>query len=295
MTWRYVLSGSPSGRTAVLLLMIPACIAQVGCGGGSSTSIPPPNNPVVATIVVTPTSPSILTTGTQQFAATAKDSSNNTISGVAFTWASSATGVATINASSGLAAGVTQGTTQITAAAEGVTSPVDILTVTATQIPTSISVSAPAALNDLGLPLSAVTVSILDQHGNLDSGATGSVTVALGANPAKGTLSGSLQENVMGGVATFSNLTLNNPGVGYTLTASYSGVSSVVSAAFTVLASHSNLLSIGGETTTPTDWWIFGAASFPVTASTSGLEASTLESQLDNRTAVAWAQEPQEM
>ncbi|MGA2351365.1 MAG: hypothetical protein ABSF70_13100 [Terracidiphilus sp.] len=294
MTWRYVLSGSPSGRTAVLLLMIPACIAQVGCGGGSSTSIPPPNNPVVATIVVTPTSPSILTTGTQQFAATAKDSSNNTISGVAFTWASSATGVATINASSGVAAGVTQGTTQITAAAEGVTSPVDILTVTATQIPTSISVSAPAALNDLGLPLSAVTVSILDQHGNLDSGATGSVTVALGANPAKGTLSGSLQENVMGGVATFSNLKLNNPGVGYTLTASYSGVSSVVSTAFTVLASHSNLLSISGETTTPTDWWIFGAASFPVTASTSGLEASTLESQLDNGTAVAWAQEPQE-
>ncbi|MGD0859828.1 MAG: Ig-like domain-containing protein [Terracidiphilus sp.] len=252
--------------------------------------------PVIATIAVTPSSPTITANATEQFTATAKDSSGNTIGGVTFTWASSAAGVATINSATGLATGVSAGTAQITAAAQGVTSAPDTLTVTATAVATSISFSALAAVNDLGLPLSAVTVSVLDQSGNLDSAATGSVTVALGANPAAATLSGTLQETVTSGKATFSNLVLDFPGAGYTLTASYSGVPTITSAAFTVLASHSNLLSVNPETTTPTDWtWTHTGASFPVTASTTGdLVLSTLVSQLDNQAPVPWAQQPQD-
>ena len=64
---------------------------------------------------------------TQQFTATAKDSNGDTISGVTFTWASSATSVATINSSTGLATGVSPGTTQIMASANGVTSSADTL------------------------------------------------------------------------------------------------------------------------------------------------------------------------
>jgi hypothetical protein len=266
----------------------------VGCGGSSSSaSNPAPSVPQVASIAVTPASPSIAAGGTQQFAATAKDSSGNAISGVSYTWASSVTNIATINSGSGLATGVAAGTTQITASAEGVTSPADTLTVTAAPVATSISLSTPASLNYLGLPLTAITASILDQHGNVDTAATGSVTIALNANPSAATLSGSLQETPVNGVATFSNLTLNYPGEGYSLTASYSSLPTVTSSAFTVLASHSNLLSISGETTTPTNWWTHTGASFPVTASsTGGLVLSTLESTLDNGTPAAWAQEP---
>ena len=70
--------------------------------------------PVVTTIVVTPTPATINQGGTQQFTATAKDASNNTITGVTFTWATSAATVATVNAS-GLATGVGNGDASITA------------------------------------------------------------------------------------------------------------------------------------------------------------------------------------
>jgi hypothetical protein len=67
--------------------------------------------------------------GTQQFTATAQDSGGNVISGVTFTWASSATNVVIID-SNGLATGVSPGTSQITASADGITSAQDTLTVT---------------------------------------------------------------------------------------------------------------------------------------------------------------------
>ncbi|MBI4420748.1 MAG: Ig-like domain-containing protein, partial [Gemmatimonadetes bacterium] len=72
-----------------------------------------------ATVTVTPASPTLTALGaTQQLTATAKDASNNTISGVTITWSSSNTGVATVN-SSGLVTAVAEGTTTITATAPG--------------------------------------------------------------------------------------------------------------------------------------------------------------------------------
>ena len=100
-------------------------------GSASASDSTTINVPTIATISLSPSSPSIGMGGTQQFTATAKDSSGNVISGVTFTWASSATNVATIN-SSGLASGISQGTTQITASANGVTSSQETLTVTST-------------------------------------------------------------------------------------------------------------------------------------------------------------------
>src|SRR5579875_1340555 len=107
----------------MVLLGLSCVLTQ--CGGYSMSS----STPTVASIAISPASPSIAVGATQQFTATAKDSSGNTISGVTFAWSSSATGVATIN-SSGLATGVSAGTTQITASSGGVTSPADTLTVT---------------------------------------------------------------------------------------------------------------------------------------------------------------------
>nr|MDQ2667489.1 DNA/RNA non-specific endonuclease [Gemmatimonadota bacterium] len=68
----------------------------------------------VASIVVTPATATIDPGATQQFTATAYDSSSAPITGVTFTWASSTPSVATVNAT-GLATGVSAGATNITA------------------------------------------------------------------------------------------------------------------------------------------------------------------------------------
>ena len=57
--------------------------------------------------------------------------------------------------------------------------------------------------------------------GNADStrntASTASVTIALANNPGASTLSGTLVRAAVAGVATFSGLSLNNVGTGYTL------------------------------------------------------------------------------
>jgi hypothetical protein len=76
----------------------------------------------VASIVVAAPLSSIAVSASEQITATAKDGSGNTISGVSFTWTSSAPNVAAINSGTGSATGLPPGTTQITASANGVTS-----------------------------------------------------------------------------------------------------------------------------------------------------------------------------
>ena len=75
---------------------------------------PPPT--AVASVTVTPTDASIFAGGSQAFTATAFDAQNNPIAGVTFTWSSSATGIAAVNAS-GVASGLQSGDATITATA----------------------------------------------------------------------------------------------------------------------------------------------------------------------------------
>lgn len=85
----------------------------------------------VASVTISPTSATIPVGGTQQFTATAKDASGNTLSGVVFSWSSSFAGVATID-NTGLAKGVaaSQNPVTIQASANGVFSNMATLTVT---------------------------------------------------------------------------------------------------------------------------------------------------------------------
>jgi uncharacterized repeat protein (TIGR01451 family) len=77
-----------------------------------------------------------------------------------------------------------------------------------------------------------VTVQVEDASGNPVSG-TFTVTLALGANPGGGVLGGTLTQTTDGsGLATFSDLTISRPGLGYTLVASASAMTPVTSAAF---------------------------------------------------------------
>src|SRR5207253_1348537 len=81
----------------------------------------------------------------------------------------------------------------------------------------------------------AVKVRALDAFGNVATGFTGAVTVALGSNAGGATLSGTTAVAAAGGVATFFDLSVNKTGTGYTLTASASGVTSVTRTPFDII------------------------------------------------------------
>jgi hypothetical protein len=81
----------------------------------------------------------------------------------------------------------------------------------------------------------AVTVRVLDAFGNLETGdSVRSVSVAIGTNPTGGTLNGTTTVADSGGIATFSTLSINKVGKGYTLVGSSSGLTSVTSVSFNI-------------------------------------------------------------
>jgi hypothetical protein len=81
----------------------------------------------------------------------------------------------------------------------------------------------------------AVEVTAQDSLGNPVVGFTGNVTVALFDNPGPGFLSGTKTVAARAGVATFSNLSINRVGNGYTLIATASGLLNDFSASFSIL------------------------------------------------------------
>jgi len=93
----------------------------------------------------------------------------------------------------------------------------------------------------------AVTVEIQDSLGNRVLTATNSVTIAIGTNPAGGTLTGGGAVNAVAGVATFSNLSINNAGNGYTLTASSTGLTGATSNAFNITTGAYGLTECAGS------------------------------------------------
>src|SRR5881409_1907841 len=78
----------------------------------------------------------------------------------------------------------------------------------------------------------AVKVAAQDALGNVVPSFTGSVTVALGSNPAGSTLSGSATVSAVSGLATFGDLSINTSGTGYTLTATATGLTGATSTPF---------------------------------------------------------------
>ena len=73
--------------------------------------------------------------------------------------------------------------------------------------------------------------SIEDAYGNVVTSASSTVKVALANNPGGAKLGGTLSVKASKGVATFSGLTLNKVGTGYTLQVTSSGLSSATSRA----------------------------------------------------------------
>jgi hypothetical protein len=81
------------------------------------------------------------------------------------------------------------------------------------------------------------TVAVVDQFGNVvTSDNSDTVTLAIGSNPGGGTLSGTLTVTVSGGIATFSDLSIDLAGDGYTLHATTTGLTDADSFAFSITA-----------------------------------------------------------
>jgi hypothetical protein len=90
----------------------------------------------------------------------------------------------------------------------------------------------------------AVKVTALDAQGNVATAYTANVTVAIGTNPGSGTLSGTATVAAAAGVATFSGLSINKSGTGYTLTTSSGALTGATSASFNIVAAAATHLVI---------------------------------------------------
>lgn len=106
----------------------------------------------------------------------------------------------------------------------------------------------------------AVTVRIEDVNGNVVNDNTTTVSLAIGTNPGSGTLTGGGSVAAVNGVATFSGLSINKAGTGYTLDASsVPALTAATSTAFNITAGSASKLVFGqqptnataGETITP--------------------------------------------
>jgi len=93
----------------------------------------------------------------------------------------------------------------------------------------------------------ALTVQVLDPFNNLVISDTSSITVALGANPNGGTLSGTFSVNAVGGVATFGNLALDKAGAGYTPVASSVSLGNALSGSFAITPAAANHLTVSQQ------------------------------------------------
>ncbi len=113
-------------------------------------------------------------------------------------------------------------------------------------------------------------VEVQDAGGNLVTAYVGNVTLAIGTNPSGGTLAGTLVVAVSGGKATFSGLSIDNVGDGYTLQATSGALTPATSDPFdiaklTAVITLSNLShtydgSQHGATATTTPAWPDGGA-----------------------------------
>ena len=89
-----------------------------------------------------------------------------------------------------------------------------------------------------GASLPTLVVAETDASGSLAIGSSDTITLSLGTNPGGGTLGGGLlTATASNGLAVFPGVTISRLGIGYSLVASASGLTSVNLAGFNVLSS----------------------------------------------------------
>ena len=133
----------------------------------------------------------------------------------------------------------------------------------------------------------AVQVTAQDAQGNPTPGFTGPVTIAIATNPGAGTLSGTATVNALSGIATFPGLSINRPGIGYTLSATAASLQPGTSSAFNVSIGPPAQLVFSDQ---PTDA-VAGIAIGPVTVTAQDASGNPVTSFTGNVT-VAFGTNP---
>jgi hypothetical protein len=128
------------------------------------------------------------------------------------------------------------------------------LSVPATGLPipqavaTALSITSTISDAVAGVALSDVTVRALDASGNLVTGFTNPVSIALGQNPGGATLTGTRTVTPSGGIATFRGLSLDKAATGYTMVASATGLTSATTNSFGIThAAASAIALVSGD------------------------------------------------
>ena len=158
-------------RTIIRLSAVLAVVALAkGCGDGDSPTAPPPvpDPPRPTTVTVAPATPELAALGaTVQLRAAVRDQRSAVMAGATVTWTSSASSVATVDAS-GLVTAAGNGTATITASAGSASGSA---VVTVTQSVASVEVSpATAELTALGATVQ-LTAEAFDANGHAVAGA----------------------------------------------------------------------------------------------------------------------------
>jgi adhesin/invasin len=118
---------------------------------------------------------------------------------------------------------------------------------TADSPPFDVTAGAPAALDFSMEPGSTAsegtiqaTVTLVDALGNVETGSTAQVSLAIGTHAGLGTLTGTKTVPAVGGVARFIDLHIDKSGMGYTLAATASGYAGAISSTFDITAGAAN-------------------------------------------------------
>lgn len=213
-----------------------AATTEATFGGFSDTATITVTDVALTGLSVTPETPNIVLGNTLQLTASAtfSDSTISNVTGQS-TWASSDEAIATVD-QNGLVSPVAVGPVTITATFGG-QSDSALVTVSAAPldppVATSLSFATQPGNSIAGeIVFPTVTVEVLDQYGaRLDTDAT--ITLFFDSNPTGASLAGRSVAAV-NGLATFSALSVDRPGTGYTLVATGAGLNPVSSDPFNV-------------------------------------------------------------
>ena len=138
------------------------------------------------------------------------------------------------------------GAQTVTASAAGLSgSPVTFGATGTAAIPIRVVLTTQPASTTAGATLAPIVLTVRDAQSITTTAFTGPVSVTLGANPGGATLGGTTTVNAVAGVATFSTLTVNRVGTGYTLVASSPGLVGATTTAFDIAAGAARRLEFG--------------------------------------------------
>ena len=217
----------------------PPSSVPVGTGFGLSVSAEDPDGLVDTTFTGSAADTVNLALATNPGGATLASLAPGGLAVQAINGVATFTGLTLNSAGAGYTIGATSGTL-VPATSSAVTiTPAPATTLLVTTPPPA-NVSASGGFN--------LAVSAEDSFGDLDTNYSGFVTLSLVTNPGNATLGGTTTVQAMGGVATFNNLTLGNPAMGYQIqatalnTAQTANLAPATTTPFNVLASKATKL-----------------------------------------------------